>query len=255
MPEGIDSVMFTSSGSEANYLAGMLARNYTGNWPIVTLKNAYHGHVGSQHLSNLNNWNFDFPKLGGVETAPFPDTYRGPFAQEDAAQRYAEGIKETIDFNTSGKIALMMIEPIQGAGGQYSHPEGYIPKAMEHCHAAGGLYLSDEVQTGFGRTGTHYWGCDLKGIKPDIISLAKSIGNGLPLAAVASSKKVMDSLTGKTTFITYSANHLAVAAGREVIKVIDDEGLQQNAHERGLQFKSGFEHIQKDFPELGDIRG
>ena len=86
-------------------------------------------------------------------------------------------------------------------------------------------------------------GCDLKGIKPDIISLAKSIGNGLPLAAVASSKKVMDSLTGKTTFITYSANHLAVAAGREVIKVIDDEGLQQNAHERGLQFKSGFEHI------------
>mgnify|MGYP006150463937 CR=1 FL=1 len=115
--------------------------------------------------------------------------------------------------------------------------------------------MSDEVQTGFGRTGTHYWGCDLKGIKPDIISMAKSIGNGLPLAAVASSKKIMDNLQGKTTFITYSANHLAVAAGREVIKVIDDEGLQQNAHERGLQFKAGFEHIQKEFPELADIRG
>jgi len=140
--------MFTSSGSEANYLAGMLARGYTKNWPIVTLKNAYHGHCASQHLSNLNNWNFDFPKLGGVETSPFPDTYRGPFADmapADQAKHFADGIKDTIDFNTSGKIALMMIEPIQGAGGQYSHPDGYVNQALDHCHAAGGLYLSDEV--------------------------------------------------------------------------------------------------------------
>lgn len=97
LPDGIDCIMFTSSGSEANYLAGMLARGHTGNWPIITLKNAYHGHCGSQHLSNLNNWNFNFPKLGGVDTAPFPDTYRGPWGKgEEAAKRYADGIDETI---------------------------------------------------------------------------------------------------------------------------------------------------------------
>jgi len=89
LPEGIDSVMFTSSGSEANYLAGMLARGMTGNWPIVTLKNAYHGHCAAQHLSNLNNWNFHFPKLGGVETAPFPDMFRGAYKAEEATKHYA----------------------------------------------------------------------------------------------------------------------------------------------------------------------
>lgn len=148
-----------------------------------------------------------------------------------------------------------MLEPIQGAGGLYKHPDGYAQRAHALTHAAGGLYLSDEVQTGFGRCGSHYWGCDMLGVKPDIVSMAKGIGNGMPLAAVATSKKVMNNLQGKTTFITYSANKLAVASGRETLKIIDDEGLQQNALERGDQFRRGFEHIQKDFPELGDIRG
>lgn len=245
LPEGIDNIMFCSSGSEANYLAGMLARKHTGNWPILTLKNAYHGHVGSHHLSNINNWNFDFPKLGGVDTVPFPDTYRGPFGKgAEAAKRYSDGIEETIQFNTSGRCALFMLEPIQGAGGQYRHPDGYANRAHDLIHEAGGLYLSDEVQTGFGRTGTHYWGCDMLDVKPDIVTMAKGIGNGMPLAAVAASKEVMNSLTGKTTFITYSANKLAVASGRETIKIIDDEGLQQNALERGEQFRAGFEQIQ-----------
>lgn len=119
-----------------------------------------------------------------------------------------------------------MCEPFQGAGGVIPHPEGYCKMAREHVHNAGGLYLSDEVQTGFGRLGEHYWGFERMGVKPDIITMAKSIGNGMPLAAVATSKEIANSMVGKTTFITYSANKLCVVAGREVLKVIDEEGLQ-----------------------------
>lgn len=235
MPDHLECIFFTTSGSEANAIATHLAREYTGNWPVLTLKNAYHGMGGTQHLTAMNCWNHDMPRTQGIEHTCFPDTFRGNWKGEQAAEMYAKEVKETIDFNTSGKVALFMAEPIQGGGGIHPQPEGFIPKAAEHVRNAGGLVLIDEVQTGFGRLGTHYWGFEWLGVKPDIITMAKQIGNGMPYGAIATTKEIANCLK-KLTFHTYSGNPMCMAAGREVLKVIDDEGLQQNCLERGQQF-------------------
>ena len=147
-----------------------------------------------------------------------------------------------------------MAEPIQGVGGINPLPCGFAPRAAEHTKNAGGLYLSDEVQTGFGRLGSHYWGFESLGTHPDMVSLAKTIGNGLPLAAVACSKEVADSLT-KITFSTYSANPLSIAAGRETLKVIDDEKMMENSQKRGKQFLDGLRLLRDKYEQLGDVRG
>jgi len=147
-------------------------------------------------------------------------------------------VKEAIDFNTSGKIAVFMAEAIQGVGGLNPLPQGFMQEAIPHVKAAGGLLLSDEVQTGFGRIGSHYWGCEMLGYQPDIITMAKQMGNGFPLAAVAMSKEVAASMN-KLTFSTYGGNPLAMAAGREVIKVIDEENMQENSHNLGKLLMAG----------------
>jgi len=115
--------------------------------------------------------------------------------------------------------------------------------------------LSDEVQTGFGRCGTHYWGFETLGTTPDIVTMAKQMGNGFPLAAVATTKEIASSLGGKLTFSTYGGNPMAMAAGREVLKVIDDEKLQENSHEMGLLFLKGFKELQNKYEQIGDVRG
>lgn len=126
----------------------------------------------------------------------------------------------------------------------------------EIVEKAGGLYLSDEVQTGFGRIGSHYWGCDMIDVKPDIITMAKQMGNGFPLAALATTKEISSSLEeGKVTFSTYGGNPIAMAVGREVLKVIDDEMLQQNSLERGEQLLNGLKELQKMYQCIGDVRG
>lgn len=228
LPEGIDCMYFTSSGSEANSLATQMARHYTGNWTVLTQKCGYHGHAGSQHLTAVNSWNHDLPKTQGIDTTVFPDMLRGPWKHDPelADESYSQLIKETIEFNTSGKVALWMVEPIQGAGGLNPLRPSMVQKAAKYVREAGGLILADEVQTGFGRIGTHYWGADYLGIKPDIVTMAKTVGNGMPLGVVACSQEVANSMAGKLTFATYGSNPLAMVAGREVLKVVEEDGLQ-----------------------------
>ena len=171
--------------------------------------------------------------------------FRGPFAgMNNAGHLYAKDVKDTIDFCTHGNIALFMAEPIQGVGGLVPQPSGFVNEASEHARAAGGLYLSDEVQTGFGRCGSHYWGFEMLGTSPDIVTMAKQMGNGFPLAAVATTKEIANSLGGKLTFSTYGANPIAMAAGREVLKVVDDEKLQENSLEMGNLFLKGLKELQ-----------
>jgi alanine-glyoxylate transaminase/(R)-3-amino-2-methylpropionate-pyruvate transaminase len=158
--------------------------------------------------------------------------FRGPFSRKDAPKRYADQLKECIDFNTAGDVALFMVEPVQGAGGINPIPDGFMQHAIPHIKEAGGLLMSDEVQTAFGRMGTHYWGCEMLGYKPDIVTMAKHIGNGIPLAAVATTKEIASSLN-KTTFTTYGSNPIALAAGRECLKIVDEEGLQERARQSG----------------------
>ena len=130
-----------------------------------------------------------------------------------------------------------------------------MQKAIPHIHEAGGLLLSDEVQTGFGRTGEHYWGCDWLGFQPDLVTMAKGIGNGFPVAAVAARKEVAATLGSKVTFSTYGGNPVGMAAGREVLKVIDDEGMQENAHVLGERLTKGLLELQSRYPQVGDVRG
>jgi len=135
-------------------------------------------------------------------------------------------------------------------------PENFIPKAVEHVRAAGGLYLSDEVQTGFGRLGSHYWGHEaLEMGKPDIITMAKMMGNGFPIAAVATTKEIANSFGSKMTFSTYGGNPIAMATGREVLKVIDEEKLQENSQVMGALLMKGLKELQNKYDQIGDIRG
>jgi alanine-glyoxylate transaminase/(R)-3-amino-2-methylpropionate-pyruvate transaminase len=162
-------------------------------------------------------------------------------------------VKNAIDFNTSGNVAMFVGEPIQGAGGVHEMPKGFIKKAAEHARAAGGLYAADEVQCGFARSGT-YWGYEKLDVTPDIVIMAKTMGNGIPMAGVAMRKEVADSID-KVTLSTYAANPLAITSGREVLKIIDEEGLVENSRLRGEQFLNGLRQLQSRYEIIGDIRG
>eukprot|EP00356_Strombidium_inclinatum_P007363 CAMPEP_0170491964 /NCGR_PEP_ID=MMETSP0208-20121228/11428_1 /TAXON_ID=197538 /ORGANISM="Strombidium inclinatum, Strain S3" /LENGTH=452 /DNA_ID=CAMNT_0010767625 /DNA_START=11 /DNA_END=1369 /DNA_ORIENTATION=- len=254
LPPGLDHVFFVSSGSEANSFATNLARLATKHYPIVTLRNGYHGAQGSGHLTSIGNWNQNIPRTQGIEQAAFPDSYRSAYAPQDQAHYYSKDVEDTIAFCTSGNVALFMAEAVQGVGGIYPLPDGYLKKAYSHVRAAGGLCLSDEVQTGFGRLGSHYWGFEEAGVVPDIVTMAKQIGNGFPLAAVACSSKIVQPFE-KLCFTTYGGNPAAMAAGREVLRVIDDEQLMENSKAMGDLFLAGFKKMMDKYEVIGDVRG
>lgn len=163
-------------------------------------------------------------------------------------------MKQNIDYATSGQMALFMVEAVQGAGGCVPIPKEFIQRVIPHVKEAGGLLLSDEVQTAFGRMGTHYWGCDMLGYKPDIMTMAKSIGNGIPLAAVATTKEIASSYK-KMTFTTYGSNPIAMAAGREILKIIDEEDLQEKTRLKTEYMHAGFKYLEDKYEEVGDVRG
>lgn len=162
-------------------------------------------------------------------------------------------VKNAIDFNTSGNVAMFVVESLQGAGGVHEMPKGFVKKSAEYARAAGGLYAADEVQCGFARTGT-FWGFEQLDVTPDIVIMAKTMGNGIPMAGVAMSKEVSNAID-RVTLSTYSANPLGITAAREVLKIIDDEGLVENSRLRGEQLKNGLKALQSRYEQIGDVRG
>lgn len=256
MPGNLKVCYFTNSGSEANDLALLMARLYTNNWDIVALRNCYHG--GSQStmgLTSHSTWKFNVPHSFGVHHAIAPDLYRGRWTGADSGPAYAEDIKNVIDYTTPGKIAAFIAESIQGVGGTVVFPDGYLKGAYEYARAAGGLCIADEVQAGFGRTGTHYWGFETQGVIPDIVTMAKGIGNGFPLAAVVTTPEIAKTLAQRIHFNTYGGNPMASAQGKAVLEVIEEEGLQANSLERGKQLSDGLRKLQEKHSVIGDIRG
>lgn len=258
MPGDLKVVYFVNSGSEANDLALLMARAYTGNYDLIALRNAYHG--GSQStmgLTSHHTWKFNVPGGFGVQHAQMPDTFRGPHGKDDAeaGKKYAEDVKNLIQFGTSGEIAGFFAESIQGVGGTVVFPEGYLQHAYAHVRAAGGLCVADEVQTGFGRTGTHFWGFETQGVIPDIVTMAKGIGNGAPLAAVVTTPKIAQALASRIHFNTFGGNPVVCAIGRAVLEVIEREKLQENSRRIGALLKGGFEKLAKKHPLIGDVRG
>ncbi len=258
MPGELKVCYFVNSGSEANDLAITMARAATGNYDAIALRNAYHGgSPGAMALTSHHTWKFNVPHSFGVQHAALPDLYRGPHGpgDPDAGRKYAEDVKSLIQFGTSGQVAAFIAESIQGVGGTVVFPDGYLKHAYEHVRAAGGLCIADEVQSGFGRTGTHYWGFQTQGVTPDIVTMAKGIGNGCPLAAVVTTPAIARSIANRIHFNTFGGNPVSCAQGRAVLRVIEREGLQANCLKIGQQLKSGFSRLAQKHSLIGDIRG
>jgi alanine-glyoxylate transaminase / (R)-3-amino-2-methylpropionate-pyruvate transaminase len=258
MPGDLNVCYFVNSGSEANDLALLIARAYTGNYDVIALRNAYHGgNAATMGLTAHRTWKFNMPHSFGVHHAIVPDPYRGLWGrdEDDAGKNYADDVKNLLDFATSGQVAAFIAESIQGVGGCVVFPDGYLKHAYEHVRAAGGLCIADEVQTGFGRTGTHYWGFETQGVIPDIVTMAKGIGNGCPLGAVVTTPKIAATLTQRIHFNTFGGNPVACAQGMAVLEVIEREKLQENSQTIGNRLLAGLNQLKEKYKLIGDVRG
>src|SRR5947209_7032255 len=258
MPGDLKVCYFVNSGSEANDLALLMARAYTGNYDVLALRNAYHGgSTLTMGMTGNRAWKFNVPHSFGVHHAITPDPYRGLWGREDvdAGKKYAADLKNLIDFATPGQVAAFIAESIQGVGGCVVFPDGYLKHAYAHVRAAGGLCIADEVQAGFGRTGTHYWGFETQDVIPDIVTMAKGIGNGCPMGAVVTTPKIAATLSQRVHFNTFGGNPVVCAQGSAVLDVIDREKLQANSLELGGRISAGLEKLKEKHNIIGDVRG
>ena len=164
-------------------------------------------------------------------------------------------MQNLVEFGTPGKLAAFIAESIQGVGGAVVFPDGYLQAAYAHVRAAGGLCIADEVQSGFTRTGSHWWGFETQGVIPDIVTMAKGIGNGAALAAVVTTPAIAQALTSRIHFNTFGGNPVVCTQGRAVLQVIDEDGIQANAARIGARLKAGFEDLARRHDLIGDVRG
>ncbi len=258
MPGDLKVCYFVNSGSEANDLALLMARAYTGNYDFIALRNSYHGgNASGMSVTSHHTWKFNVPHSFGVQHAIVPDPYRGPWGRNDpdAGKKYAADVKQLIEFGTSGQVAGFIAESIQGVGGVVVFTDGYLKHAYEHVRGAGGVCIADEVQAGFGRTGTHYWGFETQGVIPDIVTMAKGIGNGCPLAAVVTTPQIASVLSKRIHFNTFGGNPVVCAQGMAVLEVIEKEKLQANALKIGNYILAGLARLQEKHGIIGDVRG
>ena len=258
LPGDLKVVYIVNSGSEANDLAMMMARLHTGNYDVLALRNGYHG--GSSNTMGLTAqkpWKYNLPHSFGIHHAMNADPYRGPWGRDDpeAGAKYAADLKNLIDHGTSGQVAGFFVESIQGAGGTVVYPDGYLKKAYAVVREAGGLCIADEVQTGFGRTGESFWGFEAHDVVPDIVTMAKGIGNGAPLAAVVTTPEIAQHLSQRNHFNTFGGNPVSCAIGKAVLETIDRENLQQNCLELGNYLMEGYQRLMEKHDIIGDIRG
>jgi alanine-glyoxylate transaminase / (R)-3-amino-2-methylpropionate-pyruvate transaminase len=258
MPEGLDVTYFVNSGSEADDLALMMARLYTGNLDVIALRNSYHGGAGAAlSLTSHHTWKYPGVRAPYIHHAANPDPYRSAFSgtPEEIAEQSAEDIRQLIRYSTPGQVAAFIAEPIQGVGGVTHPAKNYFKLAYDIVRQHGGLCIADEVQTGFGRTGDHFWGFENFDVVPDIVTMAKGMGNGVPLAAVTTRREIAEALTQRIHFNTYGGNPVSMAAGLAVMDVIEKDGLQEKSRVNGAYFKEGLEKLAARHPIIGDVRG
>ena len=262
LPDPLRVCFFLNSGSEANELALRLARTHTGFHDIIVLDHAYHGHTST--LIDISPYKFDGPGGSGrkswVHVAPLPDDYRGLYrrGESDLSAKYAAhvaGILANLTANRSGAAAFIA-ETMPSVGGQIVFPPGYLAQVYSHVRAAGGLCIADEVQVGFGRLGSHFWGFQTQSVVPDIVVLGKPIGNAFPLAAVITTPEIAASFNnGMEFFSTFGGNPVSCAAGLAVLDVLEEQQLQQNAHQVGTRLIQQLRNLQQCYPLIGDVRG
>ena len=256
-PDKLEKVFLHASGTEADETAVMLAQLYTGNSEIISLRHGYSGRsLLAQSLTGHSPWRALSTQVSAVKHALAPYCYRCPLklTYPDCGVACAEDVEELIQTSTTGKISGILVEPIQGVGGFITPPKEYFRIVAEIVRDHGGVFISDEVQTGFGRTGKT-WGIDHYDVEPDMITMAKGIANGLPLAALISTKEIADSLQ-KNTISTFGGNPVSCAAANTTLDIIERDDLANNAQQMGEELTDGLANIQRDHQNIiGDVRG
>jgi 4-aminobutyrate aminotransferase-like enzyme len=262
MPDPLNICYFVNSGSEANELAIRLANTHTGQKDFIVMENAYHGNSSS--VVELSPYKFDgrggFGAASHIHKVTMPDTYRGPYKSDDLnpAKKYAGNVEKAIkqiQQNNKG-LSAFFFESLLGCGGQIVLPDGFLKESFQYVRDTGGLCVADEVQVGFGRVGSHFWGFETQRVIPDIVTLGKPIGNGHPLAAVVTTKEIAESFdNGMEYFSTFGGNPVSCAVGLAVLDVMKDEELQENALKVGGKLKAGLEDLKSKHNLIGDVRG
>ncbi|HUU36825.1 MAG TPA: aminotransferase class III-fold pyridoxal phosphate-dependent enzyme [Candidatus Desulfaltia sp.] len=262
LPEPLSVFFFVCSGSEANDLALRLARTHTQQRDTIVVDGAYHGNLTS--LIEISPYKFDGPGGRGappyVHKVPTPDGYRGLYKNHDpeAGKKYARHVQEAIARiqEQGNNVAAFIAESLMGSAGQIVYPPGFLEEAFSRTRRSGGVCIADEVQVGFGRVGTHFWGFETQGVVPDIVTMGKPIGNGHPLAAVATTPEIAASFkTGMEYFNTFGGNPVSCAVGLAVLDILQEENLQRNAFEVGRDLKAGLEGLKTRHRLVGDVRG
>ncbi len=262
MPDPLKVCFFLNSASEANELAIRLARTYTGQRDMIVLEGAYHGHTNT--LIDISPYKHAGPGGKGapswVHTAPLADDYRGPYKRHDpqAGQKYARHVAEIIEQLQAkgGGLAGYIAESCPSVGGQIFFPEGYLATVYQHVRQAGALCIADEVQTGYGRTGSHFYAFEAQDVVPDMVILGKPIGNGHPVAVLVTTPEIAAAFdNGMEFFSTFGGNTVSCAVGLMVLRVVQEENLQSHAFEVGNYLLDKLRPFQDKYAVVGDVRG
>ncbi|MFV1963604.1 MAG: aspartate aminotransferase family protein, partial [Acidimicrobiia bacterium] len=251
-------VFFTNSGTEANDTALMLATQYRQSNQVLAIRGSYHGKSHSAvAITGQKSWS-------ATSLSPFNVTYihggyklRSPFGHlpdDEFTAACVDDLRDLLDIATSGEVAAMIVEPIQGVGGFATPPDGFFGAMKEVLDEHGILFISDEVQTGWGRTGEHFWGYQAHDLTPDILTFAKGLGNGLAMAGVVARPEIMDCLKANS-ISTFGGNPLATAGALANLEYVLENDLQTNAYKVGNQLKNGLHNIAEDVPEIVEVRG
>jgi 4-aminobutyrate aminotransferase-like enzyme len=256
-PGDLKKSFFTSSGTEADDTAIMAAKLATGKGEIVVLRHSYSGRSATA-LSSVghSSWRPLASQVAGIVHARAPYCYRCPWKMtpENCGAACAEDVKDVIETTTTGEIAAFMAEPIMGVGGFIVPPKGYFERVYEITKKHGGLFISDEVQTGWGRTGDKWFGIEHSGVVPDIMTSAKGMGNGVPIGWTITTPDVADKFPG-LTFATFGGNPVSMAVGLAVINFIEKNDLRTNARVVGDYFRQKLEELKDKYLIIGDVRG
>lgn len=255
---GLSMSYFTNCGSEADELAILMSREFTKNNDVISLRNGYHG--GTQAVMGLTahgTWKFKSNPTINVKHATPGYCYRCPYGLEypSCDVKCARDVEDLIKYETPGEVACFIGEPIQGVGGAVTPPKEYFGIVYDIVRKHGGLCIADEVQTAFGRTGFHYWGFENWGVKPDFVTMAKGLGNGVPIGACVTKPEIAAMMKNRIHFNTFGGNPVSMTQGLATLEVIDAENIQENAKNIGGHLKNRLLELQNEHRLIGEVRG
>ncbi len=256
-PGGLQKSYFLNSGTEADEAAVMLAKQATGAQEIIALRHGYSGRSAlAMTLTGISGWRIGGTHVAGVKHAMAPYCYRCPMklTYPGCGVACAQDIEELIKTTTSGQVAGFLAEPILGVGGFITPPDEYFEIAVDIVHKYGGLFICDEVQTGFGRTGKYWFGIEHYGVEPDILTTAKGIANGSPLSVTIAKPEIADQVSG-LTISTFGGNPVSCAAALATIEVMETQFSPAHVEEVGDHMRRGLDALAEKYPLIGDVRG